>query len=171
MGNTIGQFRGQRDSAEYVLPPELWVQVMKHVPPKALCNVLLTSKHMNALASPQELWAGVKLNKKKVKRDGLIEVFTINRFENIKELDFSHSGATSERKVNLLKELPQTPLEQVNFSGNRMSGVPAEVLAEGVAHLKAVDLSCTWLTTSQSIKLLEASIDADSLAVGTNLAI
>jgi len=163
MGNTIGQFRGKRDSSEYVLPPELWVQVMKHVPPKALCNVLLTSKHMNALASPQELWAGVKLNKKKVKRDGLIEVFSINRFEHIKALDFSYARATSEMKVNLLKEIPQTPLEEVNFRGNRMRGVPAEVLAEGVAHLKAVDLSWTSLSTTQSIKLLEASIEADSL--------
>lgn len=184
-------------SSEHVLPPEVWVEVIKNVPPKDLCNVVLASTQMNSLASSQDLWAGTKLNKKKVKniktfillqfisihlfevisiiclpfslekkkvkRDGLIEVFTINRFENIKELDFSHARATSERKKNLLKQIPQTPLEEVNFRGNRMSGVPAEVLAEGVAHLKTVDLSWTWLTTTQSIKVLEASIETDSL--------
>jgi len=168
-----------------VLPTEVWVQVMEYVPPKDLCSVVLTSQHMNSLASTQKLWAGTKISKEKVMRDGVTQLFRINRFKKIKAIDLSSMGAwaTDVRIHNLLMEIPQTPLEQVDLSGNRMSsnqtnggvpaeirelvtwshGVSAEVLAQGVAHLKSVDLMWTSLTTIQSSKLLEASISADSL--------
>merc|ERR1719186_1130247 len=71
--------------------------------------------------------------------------------------------ATSDRIHNLLKQIPQSPLEQVDLSNNDMDRVPAEELAKGVSHLKAVNLKRTWLTTIQSSKVLEASISADFL--------
>ena len=55
------------ESYGYKLPVEHWWQVLVNVPPRDLCNVVLTSRHMNTVASLPQLWAGMKVSKAKVR--------------------------------------------------------------------------------------------------------
>ena len=62
------------ESYGYNLPVEHWWQVLVNVSPRDLCNVALTSRHMNSLA---ELWNGMKVSRSKWRKHGLAVLYPL----------------------------------------------------------------------------------------------
>ena len=77
---------------EYALPVELWRLILLKVPPTDLCNVTLTSKHMLFIANWPELWAQMEVKMRKVRDNGLPQLFNINRFKKIKKIKRDYNG-------------------------------------------------------------------------------
>jgi len=151
-----------------LLPTEKWQQVLENVSPIDLCNLMMTSSYMNSVASWPELWKGMKVNMGKVRDNGLVQLYTIDRFKKIIKMNFSRIKFTHEELDRLLNDMPSTPLDNVDFSRVNMSGVSADKLARAVSHLHTVNLGGTNLTTDQCVKVLEASISSTTL-VNVNL--
>lgn len=145
---------------EEIIPRELWQQILVDVSVGDLSNVVKTSRHMNDMASWPDLWAGMRVNIKMVKENGLAQMYSIKRYEKVKKLDFTGMTFTSEELEQILKEIPDSPLEEVNFSGVNLSGIPAELLARAVSHLQTFDLLFAKLTADQRVKVLEARISS-----------
>jgi len=151
-----------------VLPIEQWQQILVNVSPGDLCNVVLTSRYMNLVASWPDLWANMKVNISKVKQNGLSELYSINRFSKIRKLDFSKIEFTSEELEKLFKDIAGSPLTDVNLENVNIKDVPAELVAKAVCQLETVNMAATGLTTDQCVEALEASLSSN-LLVNLNL--
>jgi len=152
------------ESYEHTLPVEQWWQVLLNVSPGDLCSVVLTSRHMNTVASLPELWAGMKVSRSKLRDNGLEEFYNINRFRKITQIDFSKWNLKREEWERLLKGIPGSPLKNANFSCNNLTQVSADLLASAVSSLQNVNLSSTHLTTDQCVALLRSSLSSATLA-------
>jgi uncharacterized protein YjbI with pentapeptide repeats len=153
---------------EKFLAPEKWQEIFANVPPKDLCNVMRTSRHIKSLASWPDLWSGMRVNMDMVKQNGLAKLYSIDRYQKITKMNFSASFFTMEELERVIIEVPGSPLENVNLSSNNLGKIPAHLMANTVSHLKTVDLRCTSLTTEQCSKMLEASLYSTTL-VNINL--
>ena len=103
-------------SALLNLPVELWFHILLNISHGDLCNVALTSRHMNTLASLPQLWNGVKVSSSKWREHGLAAFYHINRFEKIKEINFVNWYLKDDEIERLLTEIPGSPLENAKLS-------------------------------------------------------
>ena len=162
-----------RMASLFDLSVEKWQEILAKVPPGDLCNVALTSPYMNSMASYQGLWAGMKVNPRKVRDSGLQELFNIRRFKKIKQIDFFGVKFTPEQLEKLMDDIPGFPLEDINLKYINLSGVPADKLARTVGHLHTVKLKSNSLSTHQCTQVLNTSITSTTLAdlnlAGNNL--
>jgi len=136
--------------------------------PGDLCNVVLVSRHMNNVASLPELWAGMKVSVRKVKENGLLELYNINRFKKVKEINFKRNSIYLNVKEieRILKEIPGSPLEFAYFGGlewSELHEASPEVLASAVSHLRIANFWGTHLTTDQCNFLLVDSLSSTTL--------
>jgi len=165
-------------SYEKILPRELWQMVLADVTPGDLCNVTRTSSQMNDMASWPELWKGMKVNVKKVRENGLPELYSIKRFKKITKIDLSGMDFTSEELSRLLTDIPESPLKNVDLSNvafvnvirlktigetRLRKKVPAELLASSISSLQTINLGNAQLTSDQAVKILEASLSCRTL--------
>ena len=157
----------------FALPVEKWQQILAKVSPDDLRNVTLTSTFMNRMASFPELWAGMKVKGRKVRDNGLQELFNISRFQKIKQIDFSEVNFTPEQLEKLMDDIPEFPLEDINLKYINLSGVPADKLTRTVSHLHTINLQFTSLSTDQCTQVLNTSLTSTTLAnlnlAGNNL--
>jgi len=154
-------------SYEKKLPIERYQHVLRNVSCGDLCNVMLTSRHMNSVASWPELWVGMRVNMGKAKKNGLAQLYSIHRFKRVKEIDFRGTHFNSWDLERIFTDIPRSPLESVNFTGIVLDHfppvVPHELLANVVGRLKTVSLRNTQLSRDQRIKVLEAIQSSTSL--------
>jgi len=118
---------------------------------------------MNKLASWPDLWIGMKVNMGKVQETGLAELYSIDRFKKIREMDFSGWDFNSEQLERILNEIPGSCLENINLKDYNLSEVSTELLANAISSLKNVNLSNTHLTANQSIKVLKSILNSKTL--------
>jgi len=141
---------------ENALPVEMWQKILGKVSPGDLCNVMLTSRHMNNVASSPDLWSGMKVNiKKLLDCNGLIEFYEINRFKKVKEIHFVRMLFTTEQLQKVLESIPGTHLESVNFRNLDLTVFSGDLLSRVVCNLKSVNLSGTNLTFKQLQRILQ----------------
>jgi len=93
----------------------------------------------------------------------LAKLYSINRFKNVRELNFNLMSFSREEMERVLNEIPGTPLEHLDLTSVNLSQVSADLLATAVSNLKTVNLSRTHLITDQSIKLFEACSASNTL--------
>jgi len=115
------------------------------------------------VASLPKLWAGMRVNRTKLRTNGLTELYNINRFKKVKKIILAKMHIEVEQIERLLKEIPGSPLQNAVFGCNLNSGVSAEILASAVSHLHIVHLCC--LTTEQCVALLKAILSSDTLTI------
>jgi len=152
------------------LPPEVRVQSISFAPPKAVCNLMLTSSSMRTLAGNPKLWSGMKVNKQKVEQEGLAKLFSINRFRKITKIDLSGMEFTSERLLENLNAILSSTVKDLNLDKVLLGGVPAQLLARVAGHLTKISISTNWnisndlnLTTEQCIAILETCVTSSKL--------
>jgi len=158
----------QNDRNNYGLPSELWLQVLVDVPPQDLCEVVNTSNLMKSLANESDLWTGMPVNLRKVQEEGLAPLYLIDRFKKIVKIDFSgihELSFSSEQLGRLLRDIPGSPLESIDWKYVDLSGAPPELLATSISCLKTVSFKLAHLTstTYQLIKMFEAILASNSL--------
>jgi len=133
-----------------------------------LCSVMRTSSYMNSVASWPNLWVGMRVNMEKVRKNGLAELYSIDRFKKIRKMKFMDKDFNSEQIEMVLHDIHASPLEIIDLSHINLRHVPAKLLANAVSRLQTVNLFNTDLTTKQCIQVLRVSISSRSL-VDVNL--
>jgi len=145
------------------LPPEVEEAWVAFVPPKDLCNLMLTSTFMRTLASNPKLWSAIKVNREKIKEEGLVQLFSLNRFSKSREIDLSEMTFTKEELQRNLNAIVSSSVEVLNMEGVDLSEIPAELVARVAGRLRKMNLNFAEVTNEQCIAVLETCESSSSL--------
>jgi len=142
------------EAGERLLLPEIWLEVMKYLPVKDLCNMSLVSQQFNALCSRPSLWSSFNIKKIKFRNGDVDQYFKIRKFRKVKRLDFSRIPITLETTHQILMHSLFTDLCEIDLQGITISDLDPQLLSKSMQPLRKVDLSFTKMTPQQSEQLM-----------------
>eukprot|EP00092_Neocalanus_flemingeri_P039667 GFUD01043199.1.p1 GENE.GFUD01043199.1~~GFUD01043199.1.p1 ORF type:complete len:563 (-),score=118.93 GFUD01043199.1:254-1942(-) len=135
---------------ERLLLPEIWMEVLKFLPVKDLCNMSLVSLEINDLCSRPKLWTSTNIKKIKFRNGDVRQYFKIDRFRRVKRLDFSRIPLTLENVQQILEHSILSDLCEIDLQGINLSEIAPELLSKSLQPLRKVDLTFTKLTSDHS---------------------
>ena len=96
------------------------------------------------------------LNLRWINLSGVLADILAMAVSHLKIVRLTFIQLTTNQSVKVLDIIPSSAtLTNLDLWGNNLSGVPADILAMAVSHLKTVCLTFTQLTTNQSVKVLD----------------
>ena len=116
---------------------ELWLEVMKNLPIKDLCNLSLVSHRLYVISCTPKLWASCHIRKIKLKNGLLSEFFHIERFKKLRKLSLSRLQLKEEsiniffENFNFFQNLLDLDLQGVN-----LSKISPEVVSKSFRNLR-----------------------------------
>ena len=112
-----------------------------------MCNVVLTSRHLQDVGSAPTLWSKMYDNKKKC-IDGLSELLNINRFKKQQRLDISNFDLNSMNWEKLLRDICNSKIKQLDLSHVDLTilGDKLNIIIQGLSKL---NVSKTCIYTEQ----------------------
>ena len=119
------------------LLPELWLEVMKNLPIRDLCNLSLVSHRLYVISCTPKLWASCHIRKIKLKNGLLSEFFHIERFKKLRKLSLSRLQLKEEsiniffENFNFFQNLLDLDLQGVN-----LSKISPEVVSKSFRNLR-----------------------------------
>ena len=119
------------------LLPELWLEVMKNLPIRDLCNLSLVSHRLYVISSTPKLWASCQIRKIKLKNGLLSEFFHIERFKKLRKLSLSRLQL-KEDSINIFFENFHffRSLLDLDLQGVNLSKISPEVISKSFRHLR-----------------------------------
>jgi len=144
-------------------PPELTENLLTFVPPKDLCNIVLSCKMLLAVASNPKLWTRMTVEQAKIAQDGLEILFSIGRFAKIRQIDLSYMTFTPDRLLANMEALASSSVEDLNLTNVNIAQVPSAKLAQVAGRLRKINLAGYHLTTAQKTAVLEACASSETL--------
>jgi len=121
------------ETGERILLPEIWMEVLKFLPVKDLCNMSLVSREINELCSRPKLWRNAKIRKLKFRNGDVRKFFEIN----LTGLDAVLMGSAINK------------LEKVNISGSKLVGDQLNPMVEQFDFKFLKDLNLDYLDLSK----------------------
>jgi len=138
------------EAGERLLLPEIWLEVLKYLPVRDLCNMSLVSTDMNDLCSRPKLWTNSNIRKLKFRNGDVLQYFRIRKYRKVKRLDFSRLPLSFESIEQILDQSISSDLCEIDLQGINLSRIAPELLSKSLQPLKKVDLTFTKLTTDQA---------------------
>jgi len=138
------------EAGERILLPEIWMEVLKFLPVKDLCNMSLVSQDINELCSRPKLWRHAKIRKLKFRTGDVRRFFEIRKYKKVKRLDFSRLSLVLESIQQILEHSIKSDLCEIDLQGVNLSTIAPELLSKSLQPLQKVDLTFTKLTSSQA---------------------
>ena len=119
------------------LLPELWLEVMKNLPIRDLCNLSLVSQKLYIISCTPKLWASCHIRKIKLKNGLLSEFFHIERFKKLRKLSLSRLQL-KEDSINVFFENFHffQSLRDLDLQGVNLSKISPEVVSKSFRNLR-----------------------------------
>lgn len=123
------------------LPPELWAHIFSLLQPRDLVSVVLVCRHWAAIARLPAFWAKVRVNKRKLVKEGFHQFFSLPRYGRVRSLDYSRAWIGRQQWREILAQVVNcAEVEELDLSQARLDDVGPELVASALARVSAVRL-------------------------------